>query len=214
MESKSTVSLKDRAYAEIKHRIITFDLKPGQELSENDIAKLLNIGRTPVHQALDRLHTEGMVEVQPRKGVVVRGVSLDEVMDIVEVRLLNECFAVRLAAERASSAEIVAIRDVLQQSDEAVAANDVINVMLLDREFHQLIARAAHNAMLAEMLLKLHERLLRLWFISLAGPEHRANVQQQHHDIFNAISRRDAAAADAAMRSHIEDFHRIMMEKL
>jgi DNA-binding transcriptional regulator YhcF (GntR family) len=93
-------SLKDQAYEAIKHRIITCAFKPGQELSENTVAGLLRIGRTPVHQAFDRLNTEGLVDVQPRKGVVVRPINLDEVIEIIEIRLLNEAFAVRLAAER------------------------------------------------------------------------------------------------------------------
>jgi DNA-binding transcriptional regulator YhcF (GntR family) len=93
-------SLKDQAYEAIKHRIITCAFKPGRELSESALAGLLKIGRTPVHQAFDRLNTEGPVDVQPRKGVVVRPISLDEVIEIIETRLLNEAFAVRLAVER------------------------------------------------------------------------------------------------------------------
>src|SRR5882757_5113997 len=127
-------SLKDQAYEAIKHRIITCAFTPGQELSENAVASLLKIGRTPVHQAFDRLNTEGLVDVQPRKGVVVRPIHLDE---IIEIRLLNETFAVRLAAERASSAEIMAIRDVLAKAGDAVAAGKVETMMLLDREFHR-----------------------------------------------------------------------------
>ncbi len=83
-------SLKDQAYEAIKHRIITCAFKPGQELSESTVAGLLKIGRTPVHQAFDRLNAEGLVDVQPRKGVVVRPINLDEVMEIIEIRLLNE----------------------------------------------------------------------------------------------------------------------------
>ena len=111
-------SLKEQAYQAIKHRIITCASEPGQELSENAVANALKIGRTPVHQAFDRLHGEGLVDVQPRKGIVVRPINLDEVIEIIETRLLNETFAVRLAAERASSAEIVAIRDVLLRVTE------------------------------------------------------------------------------------------------
>src|SRR5258708_26329376 len=113
-------SLKEQAYEAIKHRIITCAFKPGQELSEAAVAALLKIGRTPVHQAFDRLNMEGLVDVQPRKGVVVRPINLDEVIEIIEIRFLNEIFAVRLAAERASSAEIIAIRDVLLSADKAL----------------------------------------------------------------------------------------------
>jgi len=208
-------SLKDQAYEAIKYRIITCAFKPGQELSESAVAGLLKIGRTPaVHQAFDRLNTEGLVDVQPRKGVVVRPINLDEVIEIIEIRLLNETFAVRLAAERASSAEIMAIRDVLAKAGAAVAAGKVETMMLLDREFHRLIARAAHNTVLAEILLKLHERSLRLWFISLAAPDHQGSVNDQHHRIFQAISHRDVEAAENAMRAHIDSFRRNVLRNL
>jgi DNA-binding GntR family transcriptional regulator len=172
----------------------------------------LKIGRTPVHQAFDRLGVEGLVDVQPRKGVVVRPINLDEVIEIIEVRLLNETFAVRLAAERASSAEMMAIRDVLARAKDAAGKVEVM--MLLDREFHRLIARAAHNTVLADVLLKLHERSLRLWFISLAAPHHQGSVNDQHHKIFQAISQRDVEAAEKAMRLHIDSFRRNVLRHL
>jgi len=207
-----TESLKDQAYEAIKYRIISCAFKPGQELSENAVAVLLKIGRTPVHQAFDRLGVEGLVDVQPRKGVVVRPINLDEVIEIIEVRLLNETFAVRLAAERASSAEIMAIRDVLARAKDAAGKVEVM--MLLDREFHRLVARAAHNTVLADLLLKLHERSLRLWFISLAAPHHQGRVNDQHHKIFQAISQRDVEAAEKAMRLHIDSFRRNVLRHL
>jgi DNA-binding GntR family transcriptional regulator len=160
------------------------------------------------------LHIEGLVDVQPRRGIVVRPINLDEVMEIIEVRLLNECFAVRLAADRASSAEIVAIRQVRLRADQAVTAGDVEHMMLLDRDFHRLIARAAHNTVLADVLLKLHERSLRLWFISLGAPDHQTSVQEQHDQIWQAISHRDPNAAEAAMRAHIDAFRQNVLRHL
>jgi DNA-binding GntR family transcriptional regulator len=207
-------SLKEQAYQAIKHRIITCAFKPGQELSENAVANALKIGRTPVHQAFDRLHSEGLVDVQPRKGIVVRPINLDEVIEIIETRLLNETFAVRLAAERASSAEIVAIRDVLRRVTEIADQDDVEQMMLLDRDFHRLIARAAHNTVLADVLLKLHERSLRLWFISLATAGHQARVHEEHQRIFDAISHRDVDAAQSAMRLHIDSFRQNVLKHL
>jgi DNA-binding GntR family transcriptional regulator len=211
-EVGSAGSLKEQVYHAIKHRIITCAFKPGQELSANAVADALKIGRTPVHQAFDRLHSEGLVDVQPRKGIVVRPIKLDEVIEIIETRLLNETFAVRLAAERASSAEIVAIRDVLLRVTQMADQNEVEQMMLLDRDFHRLIARAAHNTVLADMLLKLHERSLRLWFISLATSGHQARVHEEHQRIFEAISHRDVDAAQTAMRLHIDSFRQNVLK--
>ena len=83
-------SLRDAAYEAIKHRIITCAFRPGEYINEAYVSAVLGIGRTPVHQAIDRLMLEGMLDVIPRKGVIVKPVSLDEIMQIVEVRLLNE----------------------------------------------------------------------------------------------------------------------------
>ena len=75
---------------------------------------ILKIGRTPVHQALDRLMIEGMVEVIPRKGVIVKPVSLNEVLQIIEVRLINETFGSRLAAEHADDSDLAELAEVLR----------------------------------------------------------------------------------------------------
>src|SRR5262245_58550011 len=99
-------SLRDLAYDAIKHHIITCAFKPGEYLNEAAVCTLLHLGRTPVHQAVDRLRLEGMVEVLPRKGMIVKPVSLHDVLEIIEVRLVNESYCVRLAAERADRGEL------------------------------------------------------------------------------------------------------------
>ena len=202
----AAVSLRDRAYGTIKHRIITCAFRPGEYINELQLSALLKIGRTPVHQALDRLMIEGMVEVIPRKGVIVKPVSLNEVLQIIEVRLINEPFGARLAAEKASDADLTDIADVLDQAKHWVAVRNVEKLMLLDREFHLLIARAAKNEVLIELLRNLHERSLRFWFISLNAPTQHETVLKEHSAIFAAIRHRDPDSAESAMRRHIESF--------
>src|SRR5580700_9855201 len=109
--SRTTASLRDAAYEAIKHRIITCAFKPGEYINELQLSSVLKIGRTPVHQALDRLMIEGMVEVIPRKGVIVRPVSLNEVLQIIEVRLINEPYGARLAAEHANDSDLAELDD-------------------------------------------------------------------------------------------------------
>src|ERR1043165_1173593 len=144
----AVASLRETAYEAIKHRIITCAFRPGEYINELQLSALLKIGRTPVHQALDRLMIEGMVEVIPRKGVIVKPVSLNEVLQIIEVRLINEPFGARLAAEHASDADLAALADVLERAKNWAALRNIENMMLLDREFHLLIARAAKNDVL------------------------------------------------------------------
>ena len=85
---------------------------------------------------------EGMVEVIPRKGVIVKPVSLNEVLQIIEVRLINEPFGARLAAEQANDADLVELAEILERAKHWAALRNVENMMLLDREFHLLIAQS------------------------------------------------------------------------
>lgn len=201
-------SLRDLAYETIKFRIITCAFKPGEYVNEARVSAVLGLGRTPVHQALDRLMLEGMVEVIPRKGVIVKPVSLDEVMHIIEARLIVEPQGVRLAAERADETDISALGDILGRALQWTVVRNVEQMMLLDREFHLVLARAARNDVFAEVLLKLHERSLRFWFISLTDAGHHGAVQDEHQAILQTIRDRDPDAAEAAMRQHIVSFRK------
>jgi DNA-binding GntR family transcriptional regulator len=202
----SPASLRDTAYDAIKHRIITCAFKPGEYINELQLSALLKIGRTPVHQALDRLMIEGMVEVIPRKGVIVRPVSLNEVLQIIEVRLINEPFGARLAAEQANDTDLAELAEVLERAKHWAARRNIEKMMLLDREFHLLIARASKNAVLTELLRNLHERSLRFWFISLNAPAQYDAVQNEHAAIWDAIRQRNPDQAELAMRRHIQSF--------
>jgi DNA-binding GntR family transcriptional regulator len=202
----ASLSLRDSAYEAIKLKIITCAFKPGEYINELQLSSLLKIGRTPVHQALDRLMVEGMVDVIPRKGVIVKPVSLNEVLQIIEVRLINECYCARLAAERASDADLAEMEDVLKRAKHWTSLRNVVNMMLLDREFHLLVAQAAKNDVVAELLRALHERSLRFWFISLNEPRQYERVHEQHDAILQAVRRRDPDKAEAEMRRHIESF--------
>jgi len=204
--------LKERAYQLIKHRIITCAFKPGENLNEAVVADMLKLGRTPVNQAFDRLRLEALVDVIPRKGIVVRHIHFDEVLQISEARSLNEAYAIRLAAERASTAEISAMREILAEATHR--SEDVERFIMLDREFHMMIANAARNEVLSDILLNLNERSLRLWSISLADEEHKANVNMEHRDIFLALCHRDANAAEQAMRRHIDSFRLTILKRL
>jgi DNA-binding GntR family transcriptional regulator len=214
VQPEAASSLRDAAYDAIKHRIITCAFRPGEYINELQLSTLLKIGRTPVHQALDRLMVEGMVEVIPRKGVIVKPVSLNEVLQIIEVRLINEPFGARIAAEQANDADLNELADVIARARHWASVRNVENLMLLDREFHFLIARATKNDVMSELLRNLHERSLRFWFLSLNAPKQYETVQDEHAAILGAIRKRDPDKAEAAMRRHIESFRTSVMQFL
>jgi GntR family transcriptional regulator, rspAB operon transcriptional repressor len=208
------VALHSKAYEQIKQAIITLRFRPGEYLNEAQISKVLRIGRTPVHQALNRLMLEGMVEVVPRKGIIVKPVSLNDVLEIIDVRIINEAYCARLAAARAGERDIAEMGQILDESEKAASRLDTGRQMMLDSQFHSVLSRSAGNAVLADFMRTLHDRSLRFWFISLRDPAHHVAVKDEHRAILEAIKARDPEAAGNAIRSHIESFRANIMRHL
>jgi DNA-binding GntR family transcriptional regulator len=213
-EQPGASSLLETAYEKIKQRITACEFGPGDYLNEAELSERLGIGRTPVHQAIDRLMIEGLVQVMPRKGIIVTPVSFDDVLQTIDVRLLNECHCVRLAAERASEAAVQTLDDILARAEIELPRRDVERLMRLDREFHGAIAQSSRNAVLADILGRLHDKSLRFWILSLNTPGHHARVHTQHRAILDAIRARDPSAAEQSMRNHIEDFRRNLLNSI
>lgn len=199
-------SLQDAAYEEIKRRIITLKLKPGEQLNIDALSSSLGIGRTPIHTAVKRLALESMVSIISRKGIVVRDIALNEVLEAIDVRLVNESYCVRLAAERCSKADARELKQILGRGPDLIARHDLEALMNLDREFHDAISRIARNNVLADLLVGLHERSLRFWFISLSNERHLREVQKQHREIYDRIAANDSRGAVEAIVSHISAF--------
>jgi DNA-binding GntR family transcriptional regulator len=208
------LSIRDQAYEAIKDRIITLQFKPGECINEALVSQLLGLGRTPVHQAIDRLMLEEMVEVIPRKGVIVKPVIMSDVLQMVDVRMINETQCARLAAERADASHVENLEKVIGEARQAIGKRDIYTMMMLDREFHLSVGGASKNFVLADVLRKLNERSLRFWFISFTTPDHHTNFQAQHEAIFEAIRSHDPDKAERAMRVHIEAFRKSVMRHL
>jgi DNA-binding GntR family transcriptional regulator len=199
-------SLRLSAYEEIKRRITTLHYRPGESLNETRLSEELGIGRTPVHEAVNRLALEGMLEIFPRKGLIVKPISLDEVLEIAEARMVNEAWCASLAARRATDADLIAMREILNAMPEFIASRNIEALMNLDREFHCAISRAAKQRTLAEVLLQLHVRSLRFWFISLSEPHHIQDVLDEHLAVYQAIAERNPDKAAHLMRAHIQTY--------
>jgi GntR family transcriptional regulator, rspAB operon transcriptional repressor len=214
VEKDQHQSLRDAAYKAIKHRIITLGFRPGEFINEASVCIDLGIGRTPVHQAFDRLMLEGMVDVIPRKGIIVRPVSFDEILSIVEVRLINETYCVRMAAERVSADDLRQLTDILIRARQWLEVRNIEQLMLLDRDFHGVIARCSGNIVLTDTLANLHDRSLRFWFLSLASSGQHEAVQEQHEAILAAMRDHDPRGAEEAMREHIESFKRNLTQNM
>lgn len=205
-------SQSEQAYGLLKDAVTTLAYKPGEYLNTASLMEELALGRTPINHALHRLANEGLVQIIPRKGVMVSPLSINDALELIQVRIANEGLCARLAAARITRAEVEALAEAARAFDAAVARRSITEVMNLDRAFHEQVAAAARNQMLAEILKVLHARSQRFWAISLADESHLAEVQAEHAAIIAALGRNDAEAAAAAVQEHVLSFQRALLQ--
>jgi DNA-binding GntR family transcriptional regulator len=206
------VSFADRAYYAIRELIVTLELAPGAVVREPELTERLGIGRTPVREALRRLAQERLVEVFPRRGMFVTKVDVRDLARLCEVRLALEPEAARLAAERATQADLAELRAVLTELDVR-RKRDPRALIDLDERIHRAIYHASHNPYLAETLEQYYAHALRIWMVALARTDIGAAVGG-HHAVLEAVVRGDGARAARLMREHVESFEAAVRDVL
>jgi DNA-binding GntR family transcriptional regulator len=209
--ARPDLSQNEQAYAQLKQALITLAYKPGDYLSTASLMSELALGRTPINHALHRLSTEGLVQIIPRKGVIVSPLSIDDALQLIDVRMANEGLCVRLAAERITKPQLYRLEAIARDFEKAAKRGQTLEVMNLDREFHEQISSAAGNQILAEILKVLHARSQRFWALSLAMPDHLNEVQDEHRAILKALTDGDAEAAVQSVGEHVISFQRALL---
>jgi DNA-binding GntR family transcriptional regulator len=204
-------TLAETAYVLLKEKLISAQYVPGQFLQESQVVEDLGLGRTPVHQALHRLQQERLIEIIPRKGILVQADSLSEIHLALETRLLVEPFCAGLTAERRTPEQLHELETICRTFDDGQADLGKKALMELDRTFHARIAQFSGNHLLAEFQSGVHDRMSRIWFLPTWHFHDFSLTSHEHGAILDAIKMRDAEAATAAMRTHIESLrHRII----
>lgn len=195
-----------KAYETLKDGLTTLVYKPGDYLNTAALMSDLQLGRTPLNHALHRLATEGLVQIIPRKGVMVAPLSIDDALHLIDVRLVNETLCARLAATRITATALQKLQAAARRFDAAVARRNVAQMMSCDRMFHEQIADASGNPVLVEVLRVLHARSQRFWAISLSAEGHVSEVSEEHQKIIAALTKGDGELAAQTLTEHIESF--------
>jgi DNA-binding GntR family transcriptional regulator len=199
-------SLADKAYHEIRRRIVSLELAPGAVIEERQLVERLGIGRTPVREALRRLAQERLVEVYPRRGMFVTGVDVRELARLSEVREVLEPEAARLAAERATEADRAELRALQAELDSAGGDR----LMELDERIHRAVYRAAHNDLLEATLEQYYVLALRIWSIATDRSHELEEAVEAHRALLEAIQAGDGERAADTMRAHVQNFEQAM----
>ena len=200
------------AYEQIKDGIITLHFLPGQYLNEGAICALLQVGRTPVHQALQRLELEGLVEIMPRKGVIVLPDSISEIIKILESRATIEADLARSAAKNATARDVRELQTLANAIKQNKNGSDIDSFIAADRAFHRKLAELAGNSVLSDFAQQLHERSIRYWYLHLWRTIDVQATARQHAAIADAIARHDETRAARALREHIDTLMKRLMK--
>ncbi|MGY0070942.1 GntR family transcriptional regulator [Streptomyces sp. QTS137] len=203
--------LRDRVYETLLELITTRTLGPGRHLVESELAGRLGVSRQPVREALQRLNTEGWVDLRPAQGAFVHEPTEAEADQLLTVRTLLEAEAARLAALNADSAGVEALDGIVALGLRAVASDDVDEAVALDARFHAKIMELAGNAVLAELAAQVGRRVR--WYHTPVARQRGGRSWAEHRDLITAIVNRDERLAERLMREHTERTRRSYLEQ-
>lgn len=208
-ESWNNGTRKHRIYADLRRSVIMGRRLPGERIDARELARRYGTSITPVREALQMLHQEGLVTIKPHVGYLVTQVTLKQLRDLMELREILELAAVERAASRITSQQLEELEEIYAgytgDDDESYARYTAEN-----RTFHCAIAQATGNQELTDVLGHLHDRLARFMVLRHAGE----TMQYSHARIVEALRARRADEACRAMRDELIETHEIVMERV
>ncbi|WP_447928172.1 GntR family transcriptional regulator [Vreelandella sp. EE27] len=200
---QSTSSIKEKVYFHIRNKIIKSDILGGEFIEEEEVTDELGVSRTPVREAFSRLEAERFIDLIPRKGARVRQITGQEIIDIYETRRLIEIHAaIRICKEN------IDIPDAMYSYHEAMMV-DIDNIdfyehIINDSGFHGTMVDAIGNPVISDVYRSIQERKMRVAYTALSiRPDRLSVVTDQHQQIIDALSRRDASEVATLLEKHL-----------
>lgn len=203
--------LREAVYDALTEMIISRELKPGTHLVESELATQLGVSRQPVREALQRLQTEGWVDLRPALGAFVHVPTDAEADQLLAVRVLLEAESARLAAQNATQEQIDALWDVQHSGEEALAADDQEGLVAANAALHADVVAMSGNTVLADLIASV-DRRVRWYYLPIARTRGKA-AWDEHAELIDAIARHDADQAGELMQRHTEHTREIYHEQ-
>ena len=197
-------ALRFKAYKAIKDKLINLEIKPGEKIFENELAKSLKVSRTPVREALLMLEHEKLVTCSNSIGFLVRRLTPKDVEEYFGIRYVLEDYVLSRVVEKISEAEISDLANNINQTKKSIKEGDVSEVIRCETEYHNILYGAAKSEVLLETISSLIDkfRLLRALIANIPGGA--AASAEEHKEILEAIKKRDLKSTKKFMRQHLE----------
>jgi DNA-binding GntR family transcriptional regulator len=198
--------LADRAYEELRDRLVTLKIRPGEPIDEDQLGRELRMGRTPIREAIKRLALENLVTVFPRRGTFAAEINIQDLAQIADVRVVLEAHAAGLAAERLTDAGRTELAELIAELRSSQGSEDMQMLMALDTRVHRFIYRACDNPFLEETLYRYFNLSLRIWYLVIDRLPHLFQRVYEHEELLEAIADGDSERARAIVTGHVTTF--------
>ncbi len=193
---------KDKAYEMIKQGILSGRISSKQPISVGSLSSELGVSRTPVREALQKLQTEGFVQIFPNQGVIVRELTSTEATQMYELRIALEGYLLRRGISLFSEGDIAFLRELLERQREAMENNDPFAFMHFDNEQHLFIHKVYHNPFIFDVLNRMADRIFYGGVQALKMPGRMQATLEEHVRLVEAIEAGDADRAIQALEFH------------
>ena len=197
------MSLSERAYHEIRRMIVRLELAPGAVIRDDELQRVLGLGRTPIREALQRLVRDQFVTVIPRRGMFVSGVDVSDLALLYETRARLEPYAMRLACARGTATHWDEMSRVLETARGDSTPDELLQV---DRRCREIVWEAAANRFLTDTLDMLYAHSDRLWHLYLGDVADLHTMIDEHRSILAALRKGKADRAATLIEAHMRNF--------
>lgn len=197
-------TIKEQVYTIIKKNILDGIYKHGTRLLENKIAEELNVSKSPIREALKELSGEGLVEIIPNKGAFVKQLTKQDIMDILEFRIIIEKYSIRKTIEKASSNSLKKLESLYNKMEEAYLEKDVNKYALVDAQFHETIYVLSGNKLIHKVSSNIFYLFQPFCVLSLNSKKRFDSSIHEHKIVLDSILKRDFNRAWKTARKHLE----------
>lgn len=202
MLEHKTISLAEQVFERLENDILTGKYQRGETLTELKLVTDLGVSRTPVREALHRLEQEHVIEIT-QKGILILGVTEQDLKDIFAIRLRLEGMASALAAKNMTAEQLAELKEALELQEFYVGKQDPERIKTMDSRFHQIVYRYCGSAVLNDTLLPLHKKVQKYRRASVEDSSRAEQSLQEHRAIFEAIESKNAILAEERTTEHI-----------
>lgn len=214
MKSGDTGTLSGKAYEILKSDIVDMNLRPGEILMVQSLSTQLQISRTPVKEALVRLAQEGLVEPTDGRRYRIASLNMSEIIEIYDIRIALEGLCGRIAAESIDEAQIHELKKIQERIIQAKNEQNFHAMFTEDSRFHNHIIDIAGKRVVKDILNRLGARIQRIRFLNTHVPGRLDKTLDEHQEIIEAVSRRDAEGVERALTAHLNEVKTVIGDLL